>query len=180
MLFTSKIREAAKAVGLTVQATREPAALVAAAAAAAKLVIVDLRLPTALDALSALAGDPATKSVRSVGFIDHEKLDVMDQARERGCGQVMAKGQFANALPRMFAALAREDFRDDFRRAIGAAVGDAKNFAMPAAACEFREQRLLKHGFEHRADAGFLVPGDDADGDHRRGHGIFFIHTRPS
>lgn len=106
MLFTSKIREAAKAVGLTVQATREPAALVAAAAAAAKLVIVDLRLPTALDALSALAGDPATKSVRSVGFIDHEKLDVMDQARERGCGQVMAKGQFANALPRMFAALA--------------------------------------------------------------------------
>jgi len=105
MLFTSKIREAAKAVGLTVQATREPAALVAAAAAA-KLVIIDLRLPTALDALAALAGDPATKSVRSVGFIDHEKLDVMDQARERGCGQVMAKGQFANALPRMFAALA--------------------------------------------------------------------------
>ena len=105
MLFTSKIREAAKAVGLTVQATREPAALVAAAAAA-KLVIIDLRLPTALDALAALAADPATKSVRSVGFIDHEKLDVMDQARERGCGQVMAKGQFANALPRMFAALA--------------------------------------------------------------------------
>jgi hypothetical protein len=105
MLFTSKIREAAKAVGLTVQATREPSALVTAAATA-KLIIVDLRLPTALDALSALGADPAAKQVRSVGFIDHERLDVMDQARERGCGQVMAKGQFANALPRMFAGLA--------------------------------------------------------------------------
>ena len=106
MLFTSKIREAAKAVGLTVQPTREPAALVAAAGGGAKLVIVDLRLPAALDALSALGADPAAKGVRSVGFIDHEKLDVMDQARERGCGQVMAKGQFANALPKIFAALA--------------------------------------------------------------------------
>ena len=105
MLFTSKIREAAKAVGLSVQSTREPAALVAAAADA-KLVIVDLRLPAALDALSALAADAAAKSVRSVGFIDHEKLDVMDQARERGCGQVMAKGQFATALPRLLAGLA--------------------------------------------------------------------------
>lgn len=105
MLFTSKIREAAKAVGLTVQATREPAALVAAASGA-KLVIIDLRLPSALDALSALGADPAAKGVRSIGFIDHEKLDVMDQARERGCGQVMAKGQFANTLPRLFAALA--------------------------------------------------------------------------
>jgi len=105
MLFTSKIREAAKAVGLTVQATRDPAALVTAAATA-KLVIVDLRLPSALDALAALGADPAAKAIRSVGFIDHERLDVMDQARERGCGQVMAKGQFANALPRMLAGLA--------------------------------------------------------------------------
>jgi hypothetical protein len=105
MLFTSKIREAAKAVGLTIQGTREPAALVAAAAGA-KLVVLDLRLPAALDALAALGADPAAKGVPSVGFIDHEKLDVMDQARERGCGQVMAKGQFANALPRLLAGLA--------------------------------------------------------------------------
>jgi len=105
MLFTSKIREAAKAVGLTVQGAREPAALVAAAAAGARLVVVDLRLPTALDALAALGADPAAKAVPSIGFIDHEKTDVMDQAAARGCGQVMAKGQFANALPRVLAGL---------------------------------------------------------------------------
>jgi len=105
MLFTSKIRETAKSFGLSVQSVREPAALVAGATADAKLIIVDLRLPAALDALSALAADPAASRVPSVGFIDHEKTDVMDAATARGCGQVMAKGQFANGLPRLLGSL---------------------------------------------------------------------------
>jgi CheY-like chemotaxis protein len=105
MLFTSKVREVAKQVGVSVQAVRDPAAL-AAAAAAAKLVILDLRLPAAGDALARLAADPAASRVASVGFIDHEKTEVMAEARAQGCGQVMAKGQFANALPKLFAALA--------------------------------------------------------------------------
>ncbi len=106
MLFTSKIREAAKAFGLSVQATRDPAALVANAAGNAKLVIVDLRLPFALDALTALAANPTAKDVPSIGFIDHEKTDVMAEALARGCSQVMAKGQFSNTLPRVMAELA--------------------------------------------------------------------------
>jgi hypothetical protein len=98
MLFSSKVREAAKASGLTVQATREPAAF-AEAARGAKLAIVDLRLPAAMQALKAVGG-----GTRTVGFIDHEKTDVMDAARVHGA-EVMAKGQFANALPKLFAAL---------------------------------------------------------------------------
>ena len=58
MLFSSKLREAAKASGVTVQATRDAAAW-AAAAREAKLAIVDLRMPTALAALDALAAAPA-------------------------------------------------------------------------------------------------------------------------
>jgi len=106
MLFTSKIRETAKSFGLSVQSVRDPAALVAGAAAGdTKLVILDLRLPAALDALSALGADPVASGVPSVGFIDHEKLDVMDAATARGCGQVMAKGSFANGLPRLLGSL---------------------------------------------------------------------------
>ena len=105
MLFTSKVREVAKQTGLSVQGVRDPAAL-AAAATGARLVIVDLRLPTAGDALARLAADPATSGIPSIGFVDHEKTEVMDDARARGCGQVMAKGQFANALPKLLAALA--------------------------------------------------------------------------
>jgi hypothetical protein len=102
MLFSSKLREAAKASGVSIQPAREPAAF-AAAAREAKLAIVDLRLPVALAALEALGGQAG---VRTVGFIDHEKTDVMDAARAKGCSDVMAKGQFANALPKLLAALA--------------------------------------------------------------------------
>jgi CheY-like chemotaxis protein len=105
MMFTSKVREVAKQAGVTVQSARDPAAL-AAAARDAKLVIVDLRMPRALEALDALHADPAARDVATVGFIDHERTDLMDAARAKGCTQVMAKGQFANALPRLLAALA--------------------------------------------------------------------------
>ena len=100
MLFSSKLREAAKASGVTVQAQRDAAAW-AAAAREAKLAIVDLRMPVAIDALAAARGGAA----RTVGFIDHERTDVMDEARAKGCTDVMAKGQFANALPKLLAGL---------------------------------------------------------------------------
>ena len=103
MLFSSKVREAAKTSGLTFQAVRDPAAW-AAAARDAKLAIVDLRLPVALAALDALAAGGASP-VRTVGFVDHELTDVMDAARAKGCADVMAKGQFANALPKLLASL---------------------------------------------------------------------------
>ena len=108
MLFSSKLREAAKATGVSVQATRDAAAW-AAAAREAKLAIVDLRMPAALAALDALAAGPAPSEgpskVRTVGFIDHERVEVMDEARAKGCTEVMAKGQFANALPKLLAGL---------------------------------------------------------------------------
>ena len=104
MLFSSKLREAAKATGVSVQAARDPAAW-AEAARGAKLAIVDLRLPAALSALDALAASPSQPGVRTVGFIDHERTDVMDQARAKGCADVMAKGQFANALPKLLSSL---------------------------------------------------------------------------
>ena len=103
MLFSSKLRETAKQSAVSVQAAREPAAW-AEAARAAKLAIVDLRLPRAMEALDALAGDAGVRLI--VGFIDHEKTDVMEAARARGCGEVMAKGQFANALPKLLARIA--------------------------------------------------------------------------
>jgi len=104
MLFSSKLREAAKATGVTVQAQRDAAAW-AAAATEAKLAILDLRMPTALAALDFLSMAMPPQSLRTVGFIDHERTDVMDEARAKGCTDVMAKGQFANALPKLLAGL---------------------------------------------------------------------------
>ena len=104
MLFTSKIREVAKQLGITAAAVRDPAAMTQAATGA-KVVIVDLRQDGALEALGLVTGDPALAGVLTVGFVDHERTDVMDAARARGCREVLAKGQFAHALPRLLAGV---------------------------------------------------------------------------
>ncbi len=104
LLFTSKIREAAQHLGVEVISARSPEALVLAAKQA-RLVIIDLRLPVALEALDRLASDPDAARVPSVGFIDHERTDVMAEARTRGCARVLAKGEFANELPALLGAV---------------------------------------------------------------------------
>ena len=102
MLFTSKIREVAKQLGVTVESARDAQALVQAAKGA-RLVVLDLRLDGALDALAQLKQQPELAAITTVGFVDHERVDVMDAARAAGISQVMAKGQFASALPKLLA-----------------------------------------------------------------------------
>jgi hypothetical protein len=104
MLFSSKLRESARELGLEAKGFPDPAAL-ARAAPGAKLAIIDLRLDRALEALDALAADPTLAALPRVGFVDHEKLEVMDAAKAHGCTQVMAKGEFAKRLPALLAEL---------------------------------------------------------------------------
>ncbi len=100
MMFTSKIREVARQLGATVAPARDAPGLLEAARGA-RLVVLDLRLEGALDALALLKQQPELAAITTVGFVEHERLDVMDAARAAGIGQVMAKGQFANALPKL-------------------------------------------------------------------------------
>jgi hypothetical protein len=94
LLFTSKIRETARQLGLDVQAVRTVDE-VASATREARVFIVDLRRPDALAALDA-AGPAGAR----LGFVDHERLEVMEAARARGC-VALAKGKFASDLPRL-------------------------------------------------------------------------------
>ena len=103
MMFTSKIREVARQLGVTVASIKDPAAL-PAAGPETRLVILDLRLPEALPLLALLASSASHQGLKTIGFIDHERTDVMDAARAAGCSDVMAKGQFSNQLPKLLAA----------------------------------------------------------------------------
>jgi CheY-like chemotaxis protein len=102
MMFTSKIREVARQLGVSVAPARDAAGLVEAARGA-RLVVLDLRLEGALEALAQLKQHADLAGVTTVGFVEHERLDVMDAARAAGISQVMAKGQFSNALPKLLA-----------------------------------------------------------------------------
>lgn len=103
LLFVAKIRETADQLGVPVAPARDPEAL-RALAPGARLVIVDLRRPDALQALALLAENPATAGVPSVAFVDHERTDLMDAATAAGCRTVLAKGKFAAELPALLAA----------------------------------------------------------------------------
>ncbi len=105
LLFTSKIRETAAQLGLSTARAATAEALVDAAGQAA-IAIVDLRLPGALDALARL--EAAGPAARRVGFIDHERTDVMDAARQAGCHEVLAKGAFSKRLPELLSEARRE------------------------------------------------------------------------
>ena len=98
LLFTSKIRETALQLGLDVQVVRS-ATEVAGAIAHARVFIVDLRRPDALAALEAAAAVGS-----KIGFVDHERVDIMDAARDRGC-VALAKGKFSSDLPKLLANL---------------------------------------------------------------------------
>jgi hypothetical protein len=98
LLFTSKIRETAQQLGLDVQAVRT-AADVASATASARVFIIDLRRPDALGALK-----DAAPGARKIGFIDHERTDVMEAARDLGC-VALAKGKFSSDLSRLLSAV---------------------------------------------------------------------------
>jgi hypothetical protein len=105
LLFVSKIREVAEGLGVSATGVRDVETL-PAAARGARLVVLDLGLPHAMRALERLAADPATADIQTVGFVGHERVDVMETARALGCRQVMAKGEFATRLPALLRGLA--------------------------------------------------------------------------
>jgi hypothetical protein len=98
LFFGAKIAETASRLGVSAEKAADASAL-QQAARAARVAIVDLRLAGALDAVARLAGDPATARVRSIGFIDHENVEVMQAARAAGCATVLSKRRFASELP---------------------------------------------------------------------------------
>ena len=100
LFFVAKIEETAAQLGVTVERARDAEAL-AAVAPAARLVLIDLRLREALDALDRLRA--AAPDVRSVGFIDHENVEAMETASAHGCRTVVSKRKFASSLPELLA-----------------------------------------------------------------------------
>ena len=102
LFFVAKIRGVAEELGVSVEGAADAEALVAAARGA-KLVVVDLRRPDALHALELIAADQSTAAVRSVGFVDHENVDAMRAASERGCRTVLSKRKLATELATLVA-----------------------------------------------------------------------------
>lgn len=114
LFFLAKIRETAKAIGVTVvtgDARRGPAAIAAAQPQAIFLDLNSCGLP-AVDWIRALKADPGTHSIRIVGFVSHVQEQLISAARGAGCDSVMARSAFTQQLPDLLRNLV-SDFEKD-------------------------------------------------------------------
>jgi PleD family two-component response regulator len=107
LLVCSRIRAAAREAGAPLRFARSPEAFrQAVAAGPPSLVILDLdadRLEP-LEAVATLKADPATMTVRTVGFVSHVRADRVAAARAAGVGEVLARSAFAANLPAILEA----------------------------------------------------------------------------
>jgi PleD family two-component response regulator len=101
LLFSSKIRSVAKHAGVEVTFARTPPEILdQTRALKPDLVIFDLNSGKAdpIGTIGALKRDPATSSVRTIGFVSHVDAATIAAAREAGIDEVMARSAFAGQL----------------------------------------------------------------------------------
>lgn len=101
LMFTSKIKTAAKQLGADVTFARSSAsALAEMRKAAPGLVILDLNNARIdpLGLVAAMREDPALAPIPTLGYVSHVQTDLIEAARRAGVGEVMARSAFTMQL----------------------------------------------------------------------------------
>ncbi|MBM3770760.1 MAG: response regulator [Acidimicrobiia bacterium] len=104
LMFTSKIRSAARAAGVTVVFARSrDAALAAVRHHRPSLVVLDLNNPRAepLEIVSALkqpAGDAPSPPLAILGYVSHVDTAAIEAARAAGVDTVLARSAFTQRI----------------------------------------------------------------------------------
>lgn len=114
LMFLSRIREAARATGVELQAVRGGPQLLAAVRDGARLVLVDAdsqRLPWRA-AVETLRGEPAAPPIPVVAFVSHVNADHAAAARAAGASRVLARSAFVAELPELLGRAARNPLEE--------------------------------------------------------------------
>lgn len=98
LILGSRIAATAEALGTPLRTVRDPAKL---AEVAGDHLIVDLNLAGAVDAAAAWRAAGRGRTV--LGFVSHVDAETIACARRQGVDRVMARGRFAEDLPRLLA-----------------------------------------------------------------------------
>jgi len=101
LLFSSKIRTAAKHAGAEIVFARTPAEILQQARALRpSAVIFDLNSERVdpIDTIRALKADAGLAGIAAIGFVSHVRADIIDAAREAGADEVMARSAFVTRL----------------------------------------------------------------------------------
>jgi CheY-like chemotaxis protein len=101
LLFVSKIKAAAGALGVALTVTRSmDAAIEQMRQTAPSLVILDLNSTRTdpLGTVAAMKRDPALSAIPTLGFVSHVMTDVINAARNVGVDEVLARSAFTERL----------------------------------------------------------------------------------
>jgi CheY-like chemotaxis protein len=107
LMFASRIRATAQAVGVDVLVVAKPAALLdAAKARPPRLVLLDLdaRGWDAAALVRDIRSDERTAGARIVAFVSHVRQDAIEAARAAGADRVLARSAFVRELPTILAS----------------------------------------------------------------------------
>src|SRR5215475_9182044 len=100
-MFTSKLRTAAKQLNVQLAFARSSqAALADMKKERPALVIFDLNNPRTdpLGTVAAMKQDAMLASIPTVGFVSHVQIDLIEQARQAGVDEVLARSTFTSQL----------------------------------------------------------------------------------
>ena len=101
LLFSVKIKTAARALGVDLYVEREAGRVVATVRERApSLVILDLNSARLrpMEAIAALKADPVLASVPTLGYVSHVDTATVAAARKAGIDEVLARSAFAERL----------------------------------------------------------------------------------
>ncbi len=100
LLFTVKIMDAAKRVGLDAQFVKSEEDLLEKAKERPALIILDLNtsLVQPLKLIATLKSDGDLKSISLIGFLSHVQGELKVAAQEAGANMVMARSAFSQNL----------------------------------------------------------------------------------
>ena len=101
LMFSSKIKTAARQLGVTVTFARSAdSALADMRKALPSLVILDLNNPRTdpLGIVAAMKADDALASVPTIGYASHVMVDLINAARQAGVGEVLPRSAFSERL----------------------------------------------------------------------------------
>ena len=104
LFFSSKLTEAAKRAGLSLEFVKDGSEVLGKAKEQPSLIIFDLNYEVAqpLMLIAQLKQSDETRSISLIGYLSHVQGELKQQAQEAGCDMVMARSALSQNLPQIF------------------------------------------------------------------------------
>ena len=105
LIFTSKIAETARHIGVSVGFAGNQEVLLRKMSPAPALIILDLNLKALepVELIHKLKQDPQTARIPVTAYVNHECTDLIDGATQAGCDAVLTRGAFSSGLAELLA-----------------------------------------------------------------------------